>query len=188
MGGWHLLTVTIPGRHVQDRLSEGHRKPASMSITHGLQGVWKRETPCNDFISPSSVNPTMHLSPAVKSLFVWPDSDFRISTELWRFIIFASQRSDLKPRTSVPLFWHWATVLMDKFTQRIMAAFPTDLWSHRNIPLHGSTGALSANTKPKIRPVFSFHMLSGHTCQTAWLGPLLCSVNERRFKSRRNKT
>lgn len=41
MGGWHLLTVTIPGTHVQERLSEGHRKLPSMSITYGGHGVWR---------------------------------------------------------------------------------------------------------------------------------------------------
>lgn len=41
MGGWHLLTVTIPGMHVQDRLSEGHWKLPSVSVTYGWQGVWR---------------------------------------------------------------------------------------------------------------------------------------------------
>lgn len=53
-GGWHLLTVTIPGVHVQDRLWEGHRKTAARVSYLQVTMCMKMETTRSGFISLSS--------------------------------------------------------------------------------------------------------------------------------------
>lgn len=110
MGGWHFLTVTVHGMHVQDKLSEGHRKLPRMSIT----SCWRRV--CGWKLHLMLLFPlfhplhTMHLHPRLLLYLTW--CWFR-DYFCWSVAFFP---------TSHLTFFVLRLTVTDKFTQRLKAA------------------------------------------------------------------
>lgn len=161
MGGWHLLTVTILGMHVQDRLSEGHWKLPSMSITYSWQVVWRWK------LHVMVLFPVLCLPQALPYLLVWPDTDFKIifTKVVYSLLCLLQRRWHIRPLIAVPLLWEsrWGSVLMVKFTQRLKAVTQVSARRRDPFPLTPSDlrGTVHSITALKLY-LFSFPLWTVH--------------------------